>query len=100
MFKITNGKGVQMTFENGLTISVQFGAGNYCDNRNNSIYEESQKTCGQSIIESNTAEIAIWNNEGDWITNKFTDRGDGTVAGWLVTDEVFEIMEKVKNYKA
>ena len=32
MFKITRGTGFQMTFENGWTISVQFGYGNYCDN--------------------------------------------------------------------
>jgi hypothetical protein len=31
-FKSTNNKGFQMTFENGWTISVQFGYGNYCDN--------------------------------------------------------------------
>ena len=33
MIRITNGKGFQMTFENGWTISVQFGWGNYHDRR-------------------------------------------------------------------
>jgi hypothetical protein len=33
-FKSTNNKGFQMTFENGWTISVQFGYGNYCSHRN------------------------------------------------------------------
>ena len=33
MLKITGAKGFQMTFENGWTVSVQFGYGNYCANR-------------------------------------------------------------------
>ena len=33
MIKITENKGFQMTFNNGLTISCQIGSNNYCDNR-------------------------------------------------------------------
>ena len=32
MFSISGNRGFQMTFENGYTVSVQFGPGNYCDN--------------------------------------------------------------------
>ena len=32
MFSITQGKGFTITFANGWTASVQWGAGNYCDN--------------------------------------------------------------------
>ena len=32
-FTITNGKGFQMEFKSGYTLSVQWGVGNYCDNR-------------------------------------------------------------------
>jgi len=46
--------GFTMMFENGNTISVQFGCGNYCSNR-----DESKDT-------SETAEVAMWNKEGDW----------------------------------
>ena len=31
-FRITEGKGFQITFANGYTASVQFGSGNYCSN--------------------------------------------------------------------
>lgn len=93
MFKITMGKGFQMTFDNGLTISVQCGAGNYCDNRNKSIYEP----CG--IIQSNNAEIAVWDKNGQWVTDKFTEDGNGSVAGWKTVEEVFKIMMKVQSYK-
>lgn len=31
-FRIQDGKGFQITFENGWTVSVQFGVYNYCNN--------------------------------------------------------------------
>ena len=34
MLDITRGVGFRMTFANGYTLSVQFGAGHYCGNRN------------------------------------------------------------------
>ena len=43
--------GFQMIFANGNTISVQFGCGNYCDNRK------------QSKMRCLNAEIAIWNSD-------------------------------------
>jgi len=63
--------GFQMTFENGNTISVQFGEGNYCANRR------------ESKNYSKDAEIAIWNKDGE--NYKFDDRD---VVGWQTTDEV------------
>lgn len=83
MFKITEhpksikeirstvSSGFQIQFENGNTISVQFGLDNYCENR-----EESKPTC-------KNAEIAIWD-----IRNKWYDFGDNTVKGWCSADEV------------
>ena len=95
MFKITASKGFQMTFENGYTISVQFGGGNCCSNYSN--FELIGREKEQYILESETAEIAIWDHNGSWCTGKFTDEGDGQVAGYLTTNDVFEIMQKVKN---
>lgn len=63
--------GFQITFENGNTISVQFGFGNYCSNT----YE--------SKPESLTAEIAIWDKDKNW--HQF--EGD-TVKGWVGADKV------------
>lgn len=65
--------GFQITFENGNTISVQFGWGNYCENR-----DESKPTCVD-------AEIAIWNSD-----NKWYDFGSDTVQGWCTPNEVAE----------
>ena len=35
-FGTMKNKGFHITFNNGLTISVQFGAGNYCSNKEES----------------------------------------------------------------
>lgn len=69
------GKGFQMTFENGNTISVMFGTGNYCDNKNG-INDQTEGT------KSGTAEIAIWNKEGVWY-----NFGNDEVIGYASTDE-------------
>ena len=45
-------EGFSMTFENGLTISVQFGIGNYCTRNEKD--------------EAISSEIAIWNEDGKW----------------------------------
>jgi len=34
MFRVVNNRGFQLTFENGITISVMFGGGCYCKNNN------------------------------------------------------------------
>ena len=63
--------GFQITFENGNTISVQFGCGNYCEQRH------------ESTGSSSDAEVAIWNKAGDWY-----DFGSDQVKGWCTPDEV------------
>jgi hypothetical protein len=63
--------GFQMTFKNGNTISVQFGFGNYCENR-----QESKMKCPN-------AEVAIWDISGKWYNFE-----DDTVKGYCHADEV------------
>jgi hypothetical protein len=63
--------GIQMTFANGNTISIQFGFGNYCKNKN-----QSKDNCKD-------AEIAIWNAANEW--HNF--EGD-QVKGYCNADEV------------
>lgn len=55
MFSITDGKGFQITFENGCTVSVQWGPGNYCDNYG----AEYASQRGKLQWQSTTAEVAI-----------------------------------------
>ena len=68
-FRTTGNKGFQMKFENGWTISVQFGYGNYCDNYQHPDGFDFAK--GLNVVQSSDAEIAIWSGDtwkGDWYT--------------------------------
>lgn len=62
--------GVHFVFANGWTVSVQWKVGNYCDE------------------DGSTAEIAAWDESGDWY--RF-DTGD-TVLGWRTPDQVVAFM--------
>lgn len=66
-------KGFVMEFANGNTISVQFGVGNHCENKD-----------GKPKHYSLDAEIYIWDSEG--VHYKFSEDTQGK--GWCSTDEV------------
>lgn len=59
MFKNTAAKGFHMTFQNGYMVSVQWGAGNYCNNRNSDYIKQYKTPAGCSFIQSEDAEMAI-----------------------------------------
>jgi len=84
MFRATSNKGFQMTFENGWTISVQWGPGNYCENRS---FDPATiaKSFTNPVVEQSSpnAEIAIWDNNGVWY-----DFGSDTVLGWQTPEDV------------
>ena len=82
MFAITGAKGFHITFANGWTISVQFGVGNYCDNR--------YATKRLNVL-STTAEIAAWDEHGRW--HEF-DTGD-TVKGYCSPAEVLAFINLI-----
>lgn len=81
MFRTTQNRGFQMEFKNGITISVQFGTGNYCERRN--MTAPIQGEMKMDRVESNTAEIAIWDKEGTWFSF-----GHDQVKGWVEADDV------------
>ena len=77
-FKATQNEynnGFHMVFENGYTISVQFGKGNYSDQ-------------GET-----TAEVAAWGPDRKWV--KLSEYDD--VRGWCTPNEVLEIMNQIAN---
>ena len=81
MFNITQGKGFQIAFANGYTVSVQFGYGNYCENR-----------YGEDGADSATAEVAAWKTRGGgWV--RLGDHDD--VIGWQTPDQVLAIMAMI-----
>ena len=105
MSKFTSGynKGFRMTFENGLSISVQWGVGNYCEKQNSGEWNESSK---HDFWSSNSAEIAVFNKEGSMIpiTGYTLENEDGTedkytdvVSGWLSTNQVAKVIAIVSS---
>lgn len=89
-FASTNNRGFQMTFENGWTISVQFGFGNYCSNINHPDGWYASK--GVEYFSCPDAEIAIWDSFGEYY-----NFGNDTVKGYCSTDEVAEWITKVSH---
>lgn len=94
-FGIHRGTGFHITYENGCTASVQFGEGNYCDNR----YD------GKTGAGCATAEVAAWDADNNWITNldgdeTGTNEGGRTVSiiGWLKPAEVLRFLNAVAAY--
>ena len=97
MFRTTNNKGFQVTFPNGLTLSTQFGRGNYCENRMKQLTGDAQ---------SKNCEIAIIDESGAWRTREILDTieevdlaGTDDVEGYLNISEWLLILNKVANYK-
>ena len=91
-FRITEGRGFKMTFDNGVTISVQFGPYNYCDHYHTDFGDDprkAQQECGASG--SYTAEVGAWYNDGTWIPLGGAD----DVVGYQYVNDVLSIMNKL-----
>lgn len=99
-FKSTRRKGFHIGFDNGLTVSVQWGSGNYCDNHWDSGFNDDHDW------QSSDAEVAIWHKEhpSAW---DFLDifyflpgvqgEGHGGVCGYLDPEDVAELLFAVSN---
>ena len=97
MFRITFGKGFHLVFKNGITLSTQFGYGNYCDNCN-----IPNPKAGKNV-ECKDCEIAIWTEGGNWITKKCLDdigiENNDTVLGRVDMETWLKILDWCRNYK-
>lgn len=89
MFKITKHRGFQITFENGWTVSVQFGGGMYCDNYDMDCGKEKEI----NILKCRNAEIAAFDDNGEML--KF-ENGD-TVKGYVSPNYALDFMNKIAN---
>lgn len=92
-FVSTRNHGFQMTFDNGLTISVQFGVNNYCERRSFEISYRGDMDAATPIISSTTAEIAIWHKDSDTWFRFESDQ----VKGWVSTNEVADWISIIKD---
>jgi hypothetical protein len=93
-FRNSMGKGFSMTFENGWTVSVQWGPGNYCENRDMNAMAHYQRDGRYECLDSKDAEIAAWDKDGNWY------RMDGdSVKGWVRPDGVANFIAKIARKK-
>ena len=93
-FVATCNKGFHITFENGYTVSVQWGAGNYCDNYN----PEDKDFSFKKPAESNTAELAAFDSKGEFVDMYEVCpeyKSDGKCVGYLTPKEVITIMVRI-----
>ena len=92
-FTTTHNKGFRMEFDNGFSISVQWGTMNYCERKN--LMSEHESEMKVPMWASVNAEIAIFNVEGEMLEIGKHD----TVIGWLLPDEVSKVMAIVSSSK-
>lgn len=91
MFKSTFGKGFHLVFDNGITLSTQFGYGNYCANNMR------RDIINGGILSCEDAEIAIISKDGGWLTrNCLIDLGikaDDDVLGCVDMETWLKILD-------
>jgi hypothetical protein len=86
MFKITMGSGVHIRFNNGYSVSVQFGPIAYADN-----YNKRYTDCEAGERGSDTAECAVIKPDGS-LANWW---GGEAVRGYCTPEEVLALMNEV-----
>lgn len=86
MFRINDNKGFQVKFDNGYTVSVQFGPGNYGSNYNADFMSNMGKPQN-----AGTAETALLDPDGNFVPYK-----DDDVQGYQSPADVLALM----NYAA
>jgi len=92
IFRVTGNKGFQMEFQNGWTISVQFGYGNYCDNYQHPDGYDFAKDI--NVVHSSNAEIAIWSGD-TWESDWYEFESGFTILGHQTPDQVVQWISKV-----
>lgn len=86
-FRITAAKGFQITFDNGWTVSVQFGYGNYCDNSRDRRTLFGLDSALTQDVECANAEVARW----------YKDETMDEPDGWLTPSEALAFINDTAN---
>lgn len=95
MFKISpRNSGFHLIFDNGITLSTQFGGGSYCDNYDKDPYA--------NIKECKNAEIAIWDKNYVYITKEvceelLDENIHGNVCAYVDINTWLKIIDRIKN---
>ena len=100
-FAITQGKGFRITFANGWTASVQFGSGNYCEQRDlsSNYLTRLDDPDDRGFHSSRDAEIAAFTeNDGQkakWHIFPGDEDNETSVRGWCKPAEVLAFLNEV-----
>ena len=94
-FQICGNRGFHVTFENGYTVSVQFGWGNYCSNRH---AEPDYDNPDRKPWSSHDAETAVCGPDGVMLVRP--SNPGGTVQGWQSPADVLALMVWAASQKA
>ena len=76
------GVGATHTFDNGITISVQAGSGPYSTPRED-------LTSSDDFV---SFEVAMWDEDGEWVTKDFVPDAGDDVLGWQDRGEINALM--------
>ena len=87
MFRICDNKGFQITFDNGYTVSVQMGPGNYGSNYNADFIANMNKPQSATL-----AETALIAPNGDFVAYQGED-----VQGYVNADSVLELLNYARS---
>ena len=97
-FRIVGGKGFALDLPNGVTVSVQWGPGNYCDSdvSNADVFAPAAAAVGGDAWGSDTAECAAYVTGSDlsWVAVPgYTGDGDD-VCGHMNVSQVLDFINK------
>lgn len=83
MIKIIKNRATQLSFKNGLTISIAIGDLNYCDRKNPTFNPTPDPEMLIQVVKSGNAEIAIYDSQNNWF-----NFGSDEVLGWVNPDDL------------
>lgn len=92
MFSIFAGKGFSLEFDNGYTLSVQFGPGNYCAKRRAGLDEPGEVASNYESWRCGDAEVAVIRPDGSLVPLE----GGDEVQGWVSVDRVADLIQLVR----
>jgi len=84
--KTFGGVGAAHTFDNGITISVQAGSGTYSTPKENLT----------SSDQFSSFEVAMWGEDGDFVTKDFFPDNNDDVIGWQDRADISILMIKIQ----
>ena len=94
-------KGFNIKFDNGLEASIQFGEGNYCDNRRRVNKKTFNNIFNSGIvISSKTAEVAVFTDDESYEYDVFTPEIFGKdVLSYVTPNELINVLIQIANWK-